>query len=140
MSADLTVTAAEATGVTPPAADLRTEMVDYSYVVAGAPAAGPVIVEVTNTGMEPHEAFVYKLAEGATVQDAMEYMQAGEDAEGPPPFTPVAGLAPMSNGLTGWYEVELESGDYGLFCFIPDTVNVGMRHHELGMMAQFSVE
>ena len=140
MSADLTVTAAEATGVTPPAADLRTEMVDYSYVVAGAPTAGPVIVEVTNTGMEPHEAFVYKLAEGATVQEVMEYMLAGEDAEGSPPFTAVAGLAPMSNGLIGWYEVELESGDYGLFCFIPDTVNVGMRHHELGMMAQFSVE
>ena len=140
MSTDLTVTEAEETGATPPEADLRAEMVDYSFVVEGAPTAGSVIVELTNTGMEPHEAYVNKLDEGISVQDAMNFMMAGENADGSPPFTTVGGLAPMSNGLTAWYEMELESGEYGLFCFIPDTVNVGMRHHELGMIAQLTVE
>gem|GEM_PF-1541627 len=140
MSVDLTVTEAEETGATPPAADLRAEMADYSYAMEGAPAAGPVIVELTNTGTEPHEAYMYKLDEGVSVQDAMDFMTAGEDADGPEPFTAVDALAPMSSGLTAWYELELESGDYGVFCFIPDTVNVGMRHHELGMIAQFTVE
>ncbi len=140
MSADLTVTKAEGNEATLPSADLRTEMVDFSYVLDGTPAAGSAIVEVTNTGMDPHEAIVYKLDEGVSVQDAMDFMMAGEDADGPPPFMTVGGMAPMSTGLTAWYELEFESGDYGLFCFIPSPANEGTPHFMLGMMAQLTVE
>ena len=140
MSADLIVTEAEDAETPPPSADVRIEMIDYAFVVDGAPEAGSAIVELTNNGMEPHEAIVYQLDEDVSVQDAVEFMMAGENAEGAPPYMIVGAMAPMSNGLTAWYEQEFESGDYGLFCFIPDTASVGMRHHELGMIAQLTVE
>ena len=140
MSADLTVTEAEDVEIASPNADVRIEMIDFTFVVDGAPAAGSAIVELTNSGMDPHEAYVYKLDEGISVQDAMDFMAAGEDAEGSPPFTTVGAMAPMSTGLTAWHEQEFESSDYGLFCFIPSPANDSTPHHELGMIAQFTVE
>ncbi len=84
---------------------------------------------------QPHEAIVYKPDEGVSVQDAMDFMLAGEDAEGPPPFMAVGCMAPMSTDLTAWYEMEFENGDYGLSCFIPSPANQGTPHFVLGMTA-----
>lgn len=139
MQATLTVTEGEAMGVTPPAANLRTEMIDFSYVIEGEFVAGPQIVEATNTGMEPHEAVMLNLADGATVEDALDFLMAGEAAGGPPPFAAVGGIAPMSTGLTAWYEINAEAGEVGLICFIPSVANGGAPHFMLGMVAQVTV-
>ena len=134
-------TEALANGAAPPPADLRTQLVDYSYVIEGMPSAGPQIVEVTNTGMEPHEIALVKLAEETTVQDALDFMMAGENADGSgaPQFQFEGGVAPMSAGLTAWYEFTFEVGEYGLLCFIPSPVQEGAPHFMLGMVQQLSV-
>jgi hypothetical protein len=139
MITTLTVTEAPAGDTVPPTADLRTEMVDYSYVIEGTPAAGPQIVEVTNTGMEPHEIALLKLAEETTVQDALDVMMSGEIADGPPQFEFNGGVAPMSTGLTAWYEVNFEAGEYGFICFIPSQARDGTPHFMLGMVQQINV-
>lgn len=139
MAATLTVTEPAAVGAAPPAADLRAELVDFSFIIEGEPAAGPQVVEITNTGMEPHEIILLKLAEGATVQNAMAFMMAGEDAEGAPPFEFSGGAAPMAAGMTAWYEVDVEAGEYGLICFLPSPANEGAPHFMLGMVQQVSV-
>ena len=123
-----------------PVADVRTEMVDFSYVIDGTPTTGSQIIEVTNTGMEAHEMMLLKLAEGASLQDALDFMMAGPEAEGAPPFQFYGGAAPLNAGLTAWYEVELEAGEYGLICFIPSPANDGAPHFMLGMTQQVSVE
>lgn len=139
MVATLTVTEAADTGAAPPVADLRAQLVDFSFIIEGAPAAGPQVVEITNTGMEPHEIILLKLAEGATVQDAMAFMMAGENAQGAPPFEFSGGAAPMAAGMTAWYEADLEAGEYGLICFVPSPANEGAPHFMLGMVQQVSV-
>lgn len=139
MTATLTVTEAAATGATPPAADLRIELVDFSFLVEGQPAAGPGIAEVANTGAEPHEVVLLRLAEGATVQDAMAFMMAGAEAAGAPPFEFAGGAGPLAAGLTAWYEFDVPPGEYGLICFLPSPANEGAPHFMLGMVAQVSV-
>jgi hypothetical protein len=139
MMAVLSVTEAAATGAIPPTADLQTEMVDYSYILEGTPSVGPQIVEVTNTGTEPHEIAMLKLAEESTVQDALDFMMAGEQAESAPQFEFSGGVAPMAAGLTAWYEFNFESGEYGFICFIPSPAQEGAPHFMLGMVRQISV-
>jgi hypothetical protein len=139
MAATLTVTEPAGMTATPPAADLRIELVDFSFVVEGEPAAGPGIAEVANTGAEPHEVVLLRLAEGATVQDAMAFMMAGEEAAGAPPFEFAGGAGPLATGLTAWYEFDVPPGEYGLICFLPSLTNEGAPHFMLGMVAQVSV-
>lgn len=138
MTAMLTVTEARPGEAVPPTADLRTEMVDFSYIIEGTPDAGPQVVEVTNTGMEPHEIFLFKLEGEAGVQDAVEFLMA-EDAESAPPFAPYGGVGPMTSGLTAWYEFEFQSGEYGLVCFVSSADQEGAPHFMLGMTQQISV-
>ena len=140
METMLTVTAAVENGSAPPTADLRTELVDFSYIIEGTPLAGPQIIEVSNTGMEPHEVILLRLAEGTTVQDALDFMMAGEQAEGAPPFEFFGGAGPMNSGLIAWYEADLEAGDYGLICFIGSPANDYAAHFMLGMVRQISVQ
>ena len=139
MTTELEVTEAVASSVEPPAADMRTELVDFSYVMEGMPVAGPTIVEVTNSGMEPHEVAMLKLNDGISTEDAMQFLMAGEEAGGPPPFMFFGGMAPMNEGLTAWYEIDFEEGDYGFICFLPSPDNGGAPHFMLGMTAQLSV-
>lgn len=139
MAATLTVTEPIAADAAPPVADMRMELVDFSFVMDGTPSAGPQIVEVTNTGMEPHEIAILSLADGATVQEAVEFMMAEEEAEGPPSFDFYGGTGPQSAGVTAWYETDLEPGEYGLICFVSSEANGGAPHFMLGMTAQMSV-
>lgn len=140
MEATLTVTEVVANDAAPPVADLRTEMVDFSYIIEGTPTAGPQIIEVANTGMEAHEVILLKLAEGAVMQDALDFMTAGDESEGPPPFEFSGGAGPMHAGLTAWYEADLEAGEYGLICFIGSPANDFAPHFMLGMVQQVTVE
>lgn len=135
----LTVTEAPATDAAPPTADVHAELVDYSFVFDGALAAGPQIVQVSNTGSEPHEMILLKLAEGVTLQDALDAMMSGEMPEGEPPAVFAGGAAPMAAGLTAWYEMNLSAGEYGLICFVPSIENEGAPHLMLGMIQPLSV-
>ena len=139
MVATLTVTERGDSAATPPAADLRMQLVDFNFIIEGEPAAGPQVVEIVNTGLEPHEVVLLRLAEGASMQDVMASMMAGENAEGAPPFEFSGGAGPMAAGMTAWYEADLPSGEYGIICFLPSPVNEGAPHFMLGMAQQVSV-
>lgn len=140
MVATLTVTEGAGAAVSPPTADLRMQLVDFSFIIEGKPAAGAQIVEIANTGMEAHEVVLLRLAEGASMADVMAFMMAGENAEGAPPFELSGGAGPMEAGMTAWYEADLPSGEYGIICFLPSPVNEGAPHFMLGMAQQVSVK
>lgn len=139
MVATLAVTEGASAAVSPPAADLRMQLVDFSFIIEGEPGAGSQIVEIANTGMEAHEVVLLRLAEGASMTDVMAFMMAGENAEGAPPFEFSGGAGPMEAGMTAWYEADLPSGEYGIICFLPSPANEGAPHFMLGMAQQVSV-
>jgi hypothetical protein len=65
-------------------------------------------------------------------------MEAGT-ASGPPPGTPMGGVAGMMPGRRNWFTVTLEPGEYALLCFVPDMTD-GRPHFLHGMMQQVTVQ
>ncbi len=146
------VAAGDATGAAP-TADLRVEMTEMAF--ANLPTelpAGEQVWEVANTGEQLHETLVLALAEGMTIEQGMQIFTGGEapaegegestpamDMEmGPPPFTGIGGVAPLSPGLTNYLLLDLTPGNYLTICFVPDAAT-GMPHFMMGMLAGFSV-
>ena len=113
------------------------------------------IWEVPNVGAQPHEMVILRLAEGVTLDQLQPVLAAmappaatpeGAAATeaspaamtGPPPFTLIGGVAPMSPGYTNWVVLDLETGNYVAICFVPDPAS-GQLHFALGMLMPFTV-
>jgi uncharacterized cupredoxin-like copper-binding protein len=60
-------------------------------------------------------------------------------AGGPPPFQDVGGINGLSQGLSGWANVNFTAGDYAFICNVPDPSS-GKPHWALGMSKGFSVK
>ena len=138
----LTVTAPPATMPQPPVADGTVDMADFAYPTMPEMHAGPMVLEVTNSGTEPHEMVVMRL-EGIGLDELMPMMMEppapGETPPGPPPFTFVGGMQGLMPGDRGWVTLDLTPGEYALICFIPSPANEGRPHVALGMVRAFTV-
>ena len=77
-----------------------------------------------------------KLAPGKTMKDLGAWMG---KPEGPPPADAIGGLVGVAKGSTGYFNVELSSGNYAMICFVPDAKD-GKAHLEHGMIKEFSVQ
>ncbi len=108
---------------------------EYPFGIEPTLAAGPTAFALDNVGEEEHELVLFKLVEGATVDDALAAEQAGQDPEqffqGPPE---VAVAAP---GEQVYLNTELTPGDYAMVCFIPTPQ--GAPHVAEGMVASVEV-
>jgi len=153
----LDVTEGESTAEAP-AADATIHLVDFMFHdLPSEVTAGAHTWEVVDDGAQVHELGVCKIAEGFTFEKIQEILMAPPDATpaagGPPaassspmamdmemapPFEQVAGVAPMSAGVTNWLLLDLEAGDYFAICFVPDS-NTGAPHFALGMIMPFTV-
>jgi hypothetical protein len=137
----------------PPAADMTVDLVDFAFEMPTMEVpAGPQIWEAPNVGEQLHEMVIFQLAPGVTLEQVEAIFTTlpepggtpvAETAmatppPGPPPFTLVGGVAPMSPGFTNWAVLDLEPGDYLANCFVPDPVS-GKPHFELGMIMPFTV-
>jgi hypothetical protein len=92
---------------------------------------------VTNAGPQQHEVTIYALADGATVDQVLDFF--GGEASGVPPEAPAGGLAAVGTDITAYIELDLEPGEYALVCFLPDTEGGGGEHFTLGMAQQVSI-
>jgi hypothetical protein len=138
-----------------PAADARVNLVEMAF--EGVPAeatAGSHVWEVANFGTQLHELAVLQLAEGVTIDQAMQgFIELSpppstmaspvveQDVASPPagpPFVAIGGNAPMSPGETNYVLLDLVAGDYVAFCFVPD-VETGAPHSTMGMVAGLTV-
>ena len=144
MLAPLTVTAS-ARKSRQPAATVTADLIDFSFEgMAQTLHTGRQIWKVTDTGKQLHELVLNRIAPGATFEKIVEILKAtppdslGAPA-GPPPFTAVAGVAPMSPGETNWAVLDLEPADYFAICFVPD-IKTGKPHFALGMIMPFTVK
>jgi uncharacterized cupredoxin-like copper-binding protein len=112
-------------------ADVDVRLIDYAFDVAGPLQAGET-VHVVNDGDQAHELVVYKLDEGATVDD---FTAAMENPTGPPPATSGGGIGALSPGRAVDVTLPDEPGDYVLFCMLPDAAGSGLPHIAHGMVA-----
>jgi len=138
----LTVTAPPAASPPPPVADGRVDMADFAFTTMPEVHAGPVTLEVTNSGQEPHEMVVVRL-EGIGLDQLLSMLTQPPDSAqapaGPPPFTFVGGMQGIMPGAHGWVGLDLTPGEYALICFIPSPAHEGKPHVALGMARAFTV-
>lgn len=131
----LTVTPAENQGQLGEA-DVRMTLTDYAFEIAPELTAGRHTIHVTNAAAQPHEFVLMRLAPGKTPQDMMGWMQAG--MQGQPPAMPIGGTSLLSQGQSNLMTLDLEPGEYALFCFVPDAKD-GAPHVAHGMVRQITV-
>lgn len=119
-----------------PDADASISMVDFQFVVDGL-EAGEQVVRLSNEGTELHEAIIFRLNEGKTMEDLQAFM-GQEIPDGPPPMEHV-GAVFLSPGNVSFTTLELEAGNHVLLCFLPSEKNDMTPHMMLGMMAEVAV-
>lgn len=137
---------AEAQGETgeAPEADVEITLVDFAFAITAELKTGEQLWEIANLGKQPHEMFVFRVDDDATLPDVTEALTtAMMSAEaGPPeiPFETAFAWTPMSPDTRAWVEVDLEPGTYAAVCFIPDTTSEAMVSHlEHGMIVLVTV-
>ena len=104
---------------------------DYAFHI-GDVAAGRTSFVLTNDGEETHEMVVVKLAEGVTLDEAME----ADGEEGTVDRSWATNLA-APGGDEEAVTFDVEPGNYALVCFMPDAD--GTPHIMLGMRHEFTV-
>ena len=109
---------------------------DFSFVLPASIPAGPLLLQVTNQGSQPHEMTLIRLMPGKTMHDALSFLQ---KPAGPPPFEDAGGMGALNPGMSGWLKLNLTPGNYVALCFVPDP-KTGKPHFALGMITSFSVQ
>jgi uncharacterized cupredoxin-like copper-binding protein len=139
MAMPFTVVAATNTAdvTTPPVeAHGTAQLLDFSFVLPAAIAAGEQVWQVVNEGQEPHEIMVMQLADGKSVSDALAFLHA---PTGTPPYASIGGFQAITPGQTGWLKLDLAPGNYVAICYIPGAAT-GELHFDMGMVQAFTVE
>ena len=119
-----------------PKADAEATLKDFMVMLPATIKAGPQTWKVTNNGPEPHELGLLRLAAGKTLDDVNAFMR---QPAGPPPFAEAGGIGALAPGKSGWFDVDLQPGNYIALCFIPSAAHQGTPHFALGMQAAFTV-
>jgi hypothetical protein len=130
--ADGEVTADTPTGVE---ADAEVRLVDFGFVYEGPFSAGETI-HVVNEGDQAHELVAYELNDGVS---ADEFAAAMESPTGPPPAIPGTGIGMLAPGRSADLTLPDDTGEYVLFCMLPDVASDGAPHVRHGMLSQASV-
>jgi hypothetical protein len=121
-----------------PEANVTITMVDYAFLLSAPLSAGTNVIRVENQGPEPHEVLLMKLAPGKSVEDMRTYLEA-DDFQSPGPLSSsLGGVVVEAVGGEAYFQAELTSGDYVLFCTL--TAPDGRRHWEHGMLMPVRVD
>jgi hypothetical protein len=120
-----------------PVADAAVRFKNFAFELPAEIKAGPQTWQVFNDGPQTHEIALVKLAEGATLDDVLQFDAA--HAQGEPPYQNIGGFQGIDPGKTGWLHLDLEPGTYVAICHIPDPAS-GEPHSMLGMVQTFTVK
>lgn len=142
----ITVTGESPRNVPAPIADATVEMTDFDFAFSTPLQAGPHVVEVVNSGSQPHFMFIGGVPDGTTVAEAQAAFDAywNPESASPAPFsfaeTPeLLGTGDQSAGTTAWYAVDLPAGTAVFTCFTTDPES-GLSHDMLGMTEVVEIE
>jgi uncharacterized cupredoxin-like copper-binding protein len=115
----------------PAAAQIAVTATEYEFTFSAEPVAGPTQFTMTNEGEERHVMVLFRLAEGATMDEVME-SEGDEGIDGPELESETAAA-----GETAVLTTDLEAGTYGMICFLPSPD--GRPHLMQGMTKEFVV-
>jgi hypothetical protein len=146
MPTQVTVTG-EMPELSDPAVDVTANMIDLAFEMPDVVPAGPAVWQVTNSGAFPHFLLIESYPEPVTNEqiEATLDMFVGspvatpEAVLNPDLFVDVAGTLVLSTGQTNWIQVDLEPGQYVVFCFISGPGDVPI-HAAMGMYKIITVE
>lgn len=120
-----------------PRPDVVMTLYDYNFDVDKPLTAGRRAILIRNTAKQFHEAFIAKLGPDVKVTALMEWLRGG--MQGPPPVMPAGGVVGLNPGEENVLIADLEPGEYGLYCFLPDAKD-GKEHVDHGMFKQITVK
>jgi hypothetical protein len=121
-----------------PIADTTVELSEFDFAFSAPFKVGQQIIEVVNSGKQPHFLFIGGVPDGTTVADAQTAFEAFWDPESAPAEFSFAespellGTGDQSAGTTAWYAVDLPAGAVVVACFVTDP-GTGEPHALLGM-------
>lgn len=115
-------------------ADNKILMTDENHELVKPLSSGPQSIDIINTGTKYHLTAMAKLNEGATAEEYLVWMQ---NMQGPPPASGVAATSAIGPGLSARLDLDLEPGEYLLFCFANAD---GVPHIFQGAIQTISVE
>ncbi len=133
---------------TSPVATAVIRLMDFTFAVDSQLKAGPHTIRVENTGLEPHDLVMMKLASGETLDDVRSFMnperarRPGKADRPPAPLKSLenlgGGIAAIASGMHVFFEADLTPGEYVLLCMA--TAPDGRAHIEHGMIQQIHVQ
>jgi uncharacterized cupredoxin-like copper-binding protein len=119
-----------------PAVDATLSLYDYNFDLDKPLKAGRRTILVKNNSPQWHEAFLAKLPPNTPLPAFPEWIAGG--MKGRPPVVPAGGIVALSPNKENLLTLDLEPGDYALYCFLPDAKD-GKEHVQHGMMKQITV-
>jgi hypothetical protein len=117
-----------------PVAVAQITLSDFAFELPDL-TAGTHTFQVVNNGPQPHEAQLVRLNDGVTVE---QFLAAEQSGTTPPPGVALGGSGAISQGISNWWTVTLEPGNYVVICFVPDPAD-GVPHMVKGMVKTFTV-
>lgn len=121
-------------------ADVTIVARDFAYTMPDTIPAGLVHFTLINQGKVVHEANLFRLAPGFTVDQFLKAVAAPSPtgASGPPPFAAVGGLNNIEPGGRQEAILTMQPGNYVALCFDTDPGDP-TPHFAKGMLKQFTV-
>jgi hypothetical protein len=117
--------------------ELAVTTTEYTFDLPQSVPAGPTTVTVTNDGEEEHQAQIARIADGSTLQDAIQAVLATDLTKAFQILTLAGGPAGVAPGTDQAVTSNLEPGHYAMLCFV--TAPDGVPHVAKGMAAEFEV-
>lgn len=118
----------------------------FHFTVDGEFQAGPQVVKVVNNSDQPHFTSAFQYPEPLTVDQVMGAMMVDPTSGTPAPdaidFSLMQGVAyvsTQSSGTTTWAVMDVQPGQVGLECWIPDPLAGDIPHALEGMIQLFDV-
>ena len=132
----LTVTARGATEPAEPKAGIIMTLDDYAFELSTPITSGRHTIRFENRAAQSHEAVIARLHPGATMAQAMTWLNAGQFWTAP--VTLIGGASGLATGRHMFVTADFQPGKYVLLCFIPDTKD-GKPHSGHGMAKEIDV-
>jgi hypothetical protein len=132
------VVASGSANAAPPKTIGKIELKDFSFVISlPKPFHGKGVIEVPNTGKQPHEITLVSTPPGRTPKDVMAIVHSGA-IEPPDGYAIHKILSLLDPGNTAYVRVNLPKGHYVAICLIVDPEQ-NKLHADLGQVGEFDV-
>jgi hypothetical protein len=119
----------------PPQADRSVTLRDHGFQLTAPVEGGRSTWHLRNTGSEPHQMLIVKLADSGGEYPERAWFNHG--ARGPRPGQAAGGVLEVPPGEEAWLRVELGPGHYLLVCAEHEEDG---QHFDLGMIYRFTID